>query len=154
MALAVARIRDIAQALVDDLNNDARIWSASLENPVTRTYRQKYDASDLDTLRVDVMGAAQDWPELIDRFPTEEQHCYLFVLIQKRVDWTDIATVDALVDLVSAIATFYKLESTPFSTLPNVQLVGKENPILLSPREGELRSSFYAILTFTFREWV
>lgn len=189
MSVAPARIREIAQALVDDLNLSSQPWAGQFI--AQRSYWTSYSLSDLVTFRVDATTPARDWqPEA--RGGSEEVNYYVRLTFQKKVDRGSTAAIDDLVDTVSAIGDSYKLtetfvddwsaikaytvgnfvmsgqntfrcilantnqavtNATYWKAVNPIQLIEKSNPTLYSPKEGDTKNSFSAVLDFVFRQW-
>lgn len=109
MSIRPARIREIAQAVVDDLNDPARDWAGMFT--ARRSYWTSYSISRDAALQVDVSIFAQEW-ETEDR-ANKRGNFDLRISFQKKIDTGDNAGADAMLDLVCAVADLYKVGYTP-----------------------------------------
>jgi hypothetical protein len=202
MAIGPARGRELAQAIADDLNFATQPWNGLFA--AKRSYWTAYALASLDTpsgggRQVDVTIPWQDWqPESRGQ---EDGFYQIRVTFQKRIDRTQIALIDAEVDIVTAVAARYVLgqcfinqwsaatnyvignwvgiggPSTPGLALayfrcilaninqgpPNatywqqmnpVELVEKHNPVVYSPRQGDMTNDFMSVLDLQFHQWI
>jgi hypothetical protein len=109
LSIAPARIREIAQDIVDDLNDSAQPWAGMFT--AKRSYWASYSICRDAALQADVSIFSQEW-ETEDR-AQKRGNFDIRVAFQKKIDTTEIAAADAVLDLVCAVADLYKVGYTP-----------------------------------------
>lgn len=113
MTVAPARLREIAQAIADKLNLATQPWFPQYVFTAKRSYWTYYKTAQMDpaspagSLLVDVMLDAQDWQA--ESRGQEEGDYGFSIVFQQKVDRTNLAAVDTLIDLVEAVADAFTL---------------------------------------------
>ena len=134
---------DVAESVVAELNG------ASFSQPLVaaRHYRPQFDLAELKTLRVSVVPKGI---VITGLGRSSNQHdVSVDVAVQKKVDPTDTAALDALMVLVGEIADFFRLRR--LSSFPAALWSKTENVPIYSPDHLETKQVFTGLLTFTFR---
>ncbi len=136
MAVKPARVREIAQAIVDDLNLSSQLWAGQFTFTARRSYWTAYGLKEMDpatasggALRVDVAIGIQDWSE---ESRGSEAGVYGYsIVVQQKVDRTSASAIDALVDLVSAMADAFSIGKTFVGAWDNSKAYVVGNFVLL-----------------------
>ena len=115
MAVKPARLREIAQALADHLNLSTQLWADQFTFTAKRSYWTAYTTAALDPssggeLRVDIAVAGQEWQE--ESRGSEEGAYGYSIVVQQKVDRSNTAAVDHLIDLVTAFADTFLIGKT------------------------------------------
>jgi len=134
----------IADAVVAELN------AAGFSRPFTavRSYRPRFELSELETLRVSVVARNVEI-EVDSRDPAAHQHDYqVEVAVQTRIAEADAAHVDPLMDLVEEIADFWRGRVLDD---PDATCIALEQPApYFLPHLTEMHV-FTSVVTLTFR---
>lgn len=143
----MAAILDIADAVVTSLN----AADFSKDFTATRSYLQKFDLEDMDTLRVTVVGkgmevAAADRNERVYDYTVD-------VAVQQRFDEADAnSDLDLLMDLVEEIEGHLTGVNLTAGS-DTARWIGTENGPIYAQKHMSERRQFTSVLSFTYRMW-
>lgn len=132
-----------ADALVAEIN------AATLPQPANaqRHYRPQFDLAELKTLRVSVVpksiaitGAGRN---------SNQHDVSVDVAVQKKLATEALAEIDALMELVQAIADALRLRR--LAAMPEALWLRTENAPVYAPEHLEQQRVFTSVLTLTYR---
>lgn len=142
-----SRIITVADAFVSELNTKLTDWGIS--TTATRSYSVQYDLEQLADLHIDVQTVTLE-ESLVDRVPTVSNVMGLNVTVQKKVDPSDVAVLDALMNLTIAIFKNWTHEGSIIGAT-TVSLVEKA-VVIYSPELLDSGTRYAGFVAFGFEE--
>ena len=139
----MAKITDIAEAVKDELNGGTFSQSFTAE----RHYQPVFELKDMKTLHVTVVP--KDVELQLATRNTSQHDCRVDVAIQKKLQTSDLAEIDELMDLVEEVVSF--LARRKLASFPNALWIKTANEPIYAAEHLEQFRQFTSIVTLTYR---